>query len=132
MGVPGFDPRWTDFPDYIIGITRQIWEDRNISTLHQYYSEDIIVRTNVDEEKAKLWQVMLDFDGNPVEADYFSVCRMMGDVNGRDGAFDKKTSLGWDSDGKLVLGAENEVDEVTVVKRRSTDSIMRAITTRIR
>jgi len=45
MSVPGFDPRWTDFPDYIIGITRQIWEERNISTLHQYYSEDIIVRT---------------------------------------------------------------------------------------
>ncbi len=45
MSVPGFDPRWTDFPDYIIGITKEIWEDRQINTLHHYYSEDIIVRT---------------------------------------------------------------------------------------
>lgn len=45
MSVPGFDPRWSDFPDYIIGITREIWEDRQISTLHHYYSDDIIVRT---------------------------------------------------------------------------------------
>lgn len=45
MTLPGFDPKWRDFPDYIIGITKEIWEDRKISTLHQYYSEDIIVRT---------------------------------------------------------------------------------------
>ena len=45
MTLPGFDPKWRDFPDYIIGITKEIWEDRNISTLHHYYSEDIIVRT---------------------------------------------------------------------------------------
>jgi len=45
MSVPGFDPKWVDFPDYIIGITKQIWEDREISSLHHYYSEDIIVRT---------------------------------------------------------------------------------------
>jgi len=45
MSVPGFDPRWIDFPDYIIGITREIWEARNISTLHRYYSDDIVVRT---------------------------------------------------------------------------------------
>jgi hypothetical protein len=45
MTLPGFDPKWRDFPDYIMGITKEIWEDRKISTLHQYYSEDIIVRT---------------------------------------------------------------------------------------
>lgn len=45
MSVPGFDSKWTDFPDYIIGITREIWEERQISSLHHYYSEDIIVRT---------------------------------------------------------------------------------------
>ena len=45
MPVPGFDDRWADFPDYIIGITKEIWEDRKISTLQHYYSEDIIVRT---------------------------------------------------------------------------------------
>lgn len=45
MTVPGFDPKWKDFPDYIIGITKEIWEDRQISTLHHYYSDDIVVRT---------------------------------------------------------------------------------------
>ncbi|WP_150525999.1 ester cyclase [Roseibium sediminis] len=43
--MKGFDPRWKDFPDYIIGITREIWEERKIATLHHYYSEDIIVRS---------------------------------------------------------------------------------------
>lgn len=37
--------RWTDFPDYILGITKEIWEDRKITTLHDYYSKDIIVRS---------------------------------------------------------------------------------------
>jgi len=44
MAVEGFDPRWRDFPDYIIGITKEIWEDRKIATLHQYYAEAIPVR----------------------------------------------------------------------------------------
>ncbi|WP_305986044.1 ester cyclase [Roseibium sp. MMSF_3544] len=43
--MKGFDPRWKDFPDYIIGITKEIWEDRKIATLHHYYSEDIVVRS---------------------------------------------------------------------------------------
>jgi predicted ester cyclase len=43
--MKGFDPKFKDFPDYIIGITKEIWEDRNIATLHHYYSEDIVVRT---------------------------------------------------------------------------------------
>jgi len=43
--MKGFDPRWRDFPDYIIGITKEIWEERNIATLHHYYSEDIVVRS---------------------------------------------------------------------------------------
>lgn len=37
--------RWKDFPDYILGITKEIWEDRGITTLHDYYSNDIIVRS---------------------------------------------------------------------------------------
>jgi len=45
MTIKGFDPRWADFPEYIIGITKEIWEDRKISTLHHYYAEDIIVRS---------------------------------------------------------------------------------------
>ena len=45
MTMKGFDERWKDFPDYIIGITKEIWEDRKIATLHDYYSEDIVVRS---------------------------------------------------------------------------------------
>jgi hypothetical protein len=43
--MKGFDPKFRDFPDYIIGITREIWEDRGIHTLHDYYSPDIVVRS---------------------------------------------------------------------------------------
>lgn len=43
--MKGFDPKFRDFPDYIIGITREIWEDRGIATLHQYYAPDIVVRS---------------------------------------------------------------------------------------
>lgn len=43
--MKGFDPRFRDFPDYIIGITREIWEQRNIASLHEYYAPDIIVRS---------------------------------------------------------------------------------------
>ena len=37
--------RWKDFPDYIIGITKEIWEDRGIATLDRYYAPDIPVRS---------------------------------------------------------------------------------------
>ena len=43
--MSGFSNRWSDFPDYIIGITREIWEDRGIATLHDYYARDIVVRS---------------------------------------------------------------------------------------
>lgn len=43
--MKGFSNRWKDFPDYILGITEEIWEKRGISTLHHYYAEDIPVRT---------------------------------------------------------------------------------------
>ncbi|MEP1355731.1 MAG: ester cyclase [Tateyamaria sp.] len=43
--MKGFSNRWKDFPDYIIGITKEIWEDRGIATLHHYYSPDIVVRS---------------------------------------------------------------------------------------
>ncbi len=45
MSMKGFDPKFKDFPDYILGITKEIWEDRNIQTLHHYYTDDLAVRT---------------------------------------------------------------------------------------
>ncbi|NNE89213.1 MAG: nuclear transport factor 2 family protein [Silicimonas sp.] len=43
--MKGFDPKFTDFPDYILKITKEIWEDRGIDTLHTYYAPDIVVRS---------------------------------------------------------------------------------------
>jgi hypothetical protein len=43
--MKGFDAKFRDFPDYILGITKEIWEDRGISTLHEYYAPDIVVRS---------------------------------------------------------------------------------------
>jgi predicted ester cyclase len=43
--MQGFDPRWTSPEHYIIGITKEIWEDRNIATLHHYYAKEMPVRT---------------------------------------------------------------------------------------
>jgi len=43
--MKGFSNRWKDFPDYIIGITKEIWEDRGVGTLNHYYAPDIPVRS---------------------------------------------------------------------------------------
>jgi hypothetical protein len=43
--MKGFSDRFTDFPDYILGITHEIWEERNLATLHHYYAPDIPVRS---------------------------------------------------------------------------------------
>ncbi|MEM7277607.1 MAG: ester cyclase [Pseudomonadota bacterium] len=41
----GFDERFVDFPGYILGITREIWEDRGVGpALERYYAKDILVR----------------------------------------------------------------------------------------
>ncbi len=43
--MKGFDPKFSDFPDYILGITREIWEDRGTGNLNQYYAPDVVVRS---------------------------------------------------------------------------------------
>jgi len=45
VAIKGFSQKWKDFPDYIIGITNEIWESRGIATLHNYYAPDIPVRS---------------------------------------------------------------------------------------
>lgn len=40
-----FSNRWKDLPDYIIGITRDIWEGRDLASLHASYARDIVVRS---------------------------------------------------------------------------------------
>ena len=39
-----FDPKFSGFPDYILKITKEIWEGRALATLHQYYDPDVIMR----------------------------------------------------------------------------------------
>ncbi|MDA5095491.1 nuclear transport factor 2 family protein [Aliiroseovarius sp. KMU-50] len=43
--MKGFDSKFKDFPDYIIEITREIWEGRGLATLHDCYAPDIVVRS---------------------------------------------------------------------------------------
>ena len=43
--MKGFNPKWKDLPDYILGITKEIWEDRNVHTLHHYYTKDMAKRS---------------------------------------------------------------------------------------
>jgi len=45
MSVEGFSQQWRDFPDYIIGVTEEIWEKRGVETLERSYAPDIPVRT---------------------------------------------------------------------------------------
>ena len=43
--MKGFSQEWKNFPDYILGITNEIWESRGVGTLNHYYSDDIPVRS---------------------------------------------------------------------------------------
>jgi predicted ester cyclase len=42
--MKGFDPKYKDLPDYILKITREIWEERGIATLNHYYTPEIPMR----------------------------------------------------------------------------------------
>ena len=41
----GFDPKWQDVPHFIIGITREIWEDRKIASLRDHDADGLIVHS---------------------------------------------------------------------------------------
>ena len=43
--MKGFDQKWNDFPSFILGITKDIWENRDISSLKRYYAKEIPVRS---------------------------------------------------------------------------------------
>lgn len=42
--MKGFSNQFKDLPDYIIKITKEIWEDRGLATLQHYYGKDIPMR----------------------------------------------------------------------------------------
>ncbi len=41
----GFDDKWRDVPDFIIGITKEIWEDLKIGLLRNLYADGLVVRS---------------------------------------------------------------------------------------
>ena len=43
--MKGFAKRFNDLPDYILKITYQIWENRDVESIMQYYAENIPVRS---------------------------------------------------------------------------------------
>ncbi len=44
MSMKGFNDKFNNLPEYIIGITKEIWEDRGLATLDHYYAKDIPMR----------------------------------------------------------------------------------------
>ena len=43
--MKGFDSQFKDLPDYILKITYQIWENRDVESIMEYYAENIPVRS---------------------------------------------------------------------------------------
>ena len=44
--MKGFNSKFENFPDYINGITYEIWEEENgVEKLHEYYASDVVMRT---------------------------------------------------------------------------------------
>jgi hypothetical protein len=44
--MEGFDPKFTDFVDYIIGVTHEIWEEKAIGKLYEYYANTVQIHTS--------------------------------------------------------------------------------------
>ena len=43
--MKGFDKKYKDFPDFILKITKQIWEGKDVNSIAQFYTDDIPVRS---------------------------------------------------------------------------------------
>ena len=43
--LENFDPRFKDFVDYIVRITHEIWEERNVDAIRRHYAENIKLHT---------------------------------------------------------------------------------------
>jgi len=44
--MDGFDPKFADFVDYIISITHEIWEEKAVGKLYDYYANTIQIHTS--------------------------------------------------------------------------------------
>ncbi len=43
--MKGFDKKYRSFPDYILKITKQIWEGKDVNSIAKFYTDDIPVRS---------------------------------------------------------------------------------------
>ena len=43
--MKGFDNKYKDFPDFILKITKQIWEGKDVESIGEFYTADIPVRS---------------------------------------------------------------------------------------
>jgi SnoaL-like polyketide cyclase len=43
--LPGYDPVYRDFVDYIIRCTHRIWEQKNVGLCHTHYAPDCLIHT---------------------------------------------------------------------------------------
>jgi len=43
--MEGFDKKYKDFPDFILKITQQIWEGKDVESIAKFYTDDIPVRS---------------------------------------------------------------------------------------
>jgi predicted ester cyclase len=108
--IDGFSQRWKNFPDYILGITKEIWEDRGIATLEHTYADDVVVRMptgvsvgnrgSINSTMAVLSELpdrqLLGEDviwsGTPEAGDLLSSHRLMSTAtHSRDGVYGKAT-----------------------------------------
>lgn len=45
QSLPGYDPQYRDFVDYIIRCTHRIWEQKNVGLCRSHYSTDCLIHT---------------------------------------------------------------------------------------
>ena len=43
--MKGFDKKYKNFPDYILKITKQIWEEKDVESIGEFYTDNIPVRS---------------------------------------------------------------------------------------
>ena len=43
--MKGFDNKYKSFPDFILKITKQIWEGKDVNSIANFYTNDIPVRS---------------------------------------------------------------------------------------
>lgn len=102
--MKGFDPQFSDLPDYILKCTAMIWEGREISALNWHYGDDLIVRTPAgisrgnDRGKANTMATLTEFPDRQLfgedviwcgdeEAGFLSSHRIISTATHKGGAF---------------------------------------------